>query len=154
MNHKDLAIISSLRRNARETLTSMSRTTRIPVSTLFDRIRQHENNLIKKHTTIIDFAKLGFSTRANIMLKVKKQDRDLLREFLLRNNFINSAYKINNGYDFMVEVIFRNMKELEDFIENLEEKFGIQSKQVYYVIDELKKEEFLCNSMLLSLDAK
>ncbi|MBU4209210.1 MAG: winged helix-turn-helix transcriptional regulator [Proteobacteria bacterium] len=36
----DLIIISSLRQNAREKLTEMSRKTRIPVSTIFDRIAE------------------------------------------------------------------------------------------------------------------
>ena len=37
INEKDLLIVSCLRQNARIKLTEMSRTTRIPVSTLFDK---------------------------------------------------------------------------------------------------------------------
>ena len=77
MKKTDLLIISSLRQNAREKLTNMSKKTRIPVSTLFDRIRMHEGKLIKKHTALIDFNKLGYNTRANIILKVKKTDREI-----------------------------------------------------------------------------
>jgi len=146
----DLIIISSLRQNAREKLTDMSRKTRIPVSTIFDRIRLHEGGLIKKHTALVDFSKLGYNTRANIILKVKKEDRELVREFLIKNPSVNSAFKINNGYDFSIEAVFRDIKEVEDFIELLEEKFSIKSKQVFYVIDDLKKEEFLSNPTLES----
>jgi DNA-binding Lrp family transcriptional regulator len=148
VSQRDLTVISCLRRNARETLTAMSRKTGIPVSTLFDSIRHLEQGHIMKHAAIVDFARLGFSTRANIVLKVNRKDRDALRNYLVKNSFVNCAYKINNGYDFMAEVIFRNMAELEDFLGTLEEKFRIVDRHVYYVIDDIKKEEFLASPQL------
>jgi Lrp/AsnC family transcriptional regulator for asnA, asnC and gidA len=148
VSQRDLMVISCLRRNARETLTAMSKKTRIPVSTLFDRIRHFEQGLITKHAAIVDFARLGYSTRANIILKVNKKDREAVRDYLVKNSFVNCAYKINNGYDFMAEVIFRNMAELEDFLGILEEKFKVVDKHVYYVIDDIKKEEFLASPQL------
>lgn len=151
VSQRDLAVISCLRRNARETLTAMSKKTRIPVSTLFDRIRLFEQGLIMKHAAIVDFARLGYSTRANVILKVNKKDREALRQYLVRNSFVNSAYRINNGFDFMAEVIFRNMKELEDFLGTLEENFKITEKHVYYLIDDIKKEEFLASPQLSPL---
>jgi len=81
---------------------------------------------------------------------VKKEDRNTVREFLTKHSSVNSAFKINNGYDFSVEAIFRNIREVEDFIELLEEKFSIKSKQVFYIIDDLKKEEFLSNPAIIS----
>ncbi|MBM3199331.1 Lrp/AsnC family transcriptional regulator [Candidatus Woesearchaeota archaeon] len=150
MKKTDLLIISSLRQNAREKLTEMSKRTRIPVSTIFDRIKLHENGLIKKHTALIDFSKLGYNTRANIILKVGKGDREGVKDFLMKHGSINSAFKINNGYDFLIEAVFTNIKEVEDFLEVLDEKFGVKSKQVFYIIDDLKKEEFLSNPAILS----
>ena len=150
MKKSDLLIISSLRKNAREKLTSMSKKTRIPVSTIFDRIRGYEDSIIKKHTALVDFSKLGYNTQANIILKVNKKDRDAVREFLMRHSSVNSAFKINNGYDFLIESVFRNIKEVEDFIDMLEEKFSIKTKQVFYVIDDLKKESFLSNPSIVN----
>jgi DNA-binding Lrp family transcriptional regulator len=150
MKKTDLLIISSLRQNAREKLTEMSKKTRIPVSTIFDRIKMHEGNVIKKHTALVDFGKLGYNTRVNIILKVNKNDREAMKEFLMKHNSINSAFKINNGYDFLIEAIFSNIKEVEDFTDLLEEKFSIKAKQVFYVIDDLKKEEFLSNPAVLA----
>lgn len=150
MKKTDLLIISSLRQNAREKLTEISKKTRIPVSTIFDRIRLHEGNLIRKHTALVDFGKLGYNTRANIILKIGKGDREAMKEFLMKHSSVNSAFKINNGYDFLVEAVFTNIKEVEDFMDMLEEKFSIKAKQVFYVIDDLKKEEFLSNPTLLS----
>ncbi|MBT3865903.1 Lrp/AsnC family transcriptional regulator [Candidatus Woesearchaeota archaeon] len=140
---KDIQILSHLRRDSREMLTKLSRKTGIPVSTIFDRLKYHKNGLIKKNTTLMDFSLLGFNSRAKVILKVDKTDRISIKNLLTVHRNINAAYRINNGYDFMFEAIFRNMKDLEDFINSLEEQFNILEKHVYYVIDDIKEEDFL-----------
>ena len=120
MNKKDLKIISHLRQNARMPLTKMSKKTQIPVSTIFDRLKLNEDNLIIKHTSLLDFSKLGYNTRANIMLTVDREDKEALKEFLINNQSVNSVYKVNNGFDFMVEGIFKQIKDMEEFMESVE----------------------------------
>lgn len=151
MKKKDLVIISHLRKNARETLTRMSRKTSIPVSTLYDKLKLHTGNLIKKNTALIDFSKIGFHARANVALKVDREQRQELKEFLLKNNNINSVYKINNGFDFLAECIFKHIKELEDFLESVDAKFKVRNRQVYYIIEDLKREDFLTDPELIDV---
>ena len=65
-----------------------------------------------------------------------------MQEYLMKHQNINSVYKINNGYDFLVECVFKHIKDLEDFMESLEERFRVDDKQVYYVIEDIKREDF------------
>mgnify|MGYP006278678313 FL=1 len=149
MNKKDLIILTHLRKNARESLTNLSKKTRIPISTIYERLRQHGGALIQKHTALIDFACLGFNTRANVMFAVAKEDRDAFREYLLRHPRINNLSRINNGYDFSIECIFRHVKEMEEFIENLEGRFNIKEKTTYYIIEDIKRETFLTDPLYI-----
>lgn len=149
MNKKDILIISNLRIDARMPLTKMSRRTNIPVSTIFDRLKINENGLIKKHTCILDFSKLGYNVRANIAFKVETKDRESLKEYLLKHESANSVYKINNGFDFMIEGVFREIREMEDFIEDLEKRFRILDKRSFYIIEDLKREEFLSKPQII-----
>ncbi|MFW6383289.1 MAG: Lrp/AsnC family transcriptional regulator [Nanoarchaeota archaeon] len=143
MKINDLLLIASLRKNARETLTNMSKRVGMPVSTIFDKLKVFKGNEIKKHTSLIDFSKLGFGTRAVMILKARKNEREKLKGFLEKSHHINSISRINNGYDFIVDVIFKNLKELEEFGEKLEEKYKIKSKQNFYIIEDIKREDFL-----------
>ena len=151
MKKKDILIISKLRSNSRETLTNLSRATKIPVSTIYDRMKNHYGDIIRKHTVLLDFNKLGFNTRAHILIKVKKEDKELFKEALIKNSNINSIFKINNGYDYLIEAVFRNIQEIENFMEAIESKFKVLNRQVFYIIDELKREDFLINPELLNL---
>ncbi len=145
LNQKEILLMSYLRQNARETLTKLSRKTSVPISTIYDKLKMYENDIIKKHTSLLDFNKLGYTTRATIMLKAKKDCKKELKEFLLNNRNINSVFKINNGYDYLVEGIFKQIKELEDFIEKIEDKFKIKNKQVHYIIEDIKREGFMAD---------
>ena len=150
VSKKDLIVISYLRQNARETLTRLSRKTHIPVSTIYDKLKLHEHNLITKYTSLLDFSKLGFNTRANIMLKVNRDKRDEVKDYLMKHQNINSVCKINNG-DFMIDVIFKHIKDMEDFIESIEQRFDIKDRQVYYVIDDIKRESFMSDPAVLEI---
>ena len=124
-------------------LTEMSKKTRIPVSTIYDRLKLYKDNILKKYTSLIDFSKLGYNTKARVLLKVHKKDKEALKMQLIRCKNVNSIHKVNNGYDFMVEIVFKNVKELENYIDWLEEKFEIKKAQTYYIVDDLKVEGFL-----------
>jgi len=153
MQEKDLLILSYLRKNCRESLTKLSRKTRIPVSTLYDKLKTFHEGIITKNTSIIDFTKLGFHTKANILVKLPKQEREDAKSFLLNNHNINSLYKISNGFDYMIEVVFKNVKDIEDFLEMFESKFTLEDKQIYYIIEDLRKEDFMNNNELRQLIA-
>jgi len=142
LNQKEMMIISNLRKDARMSLTSMSRSTHIPVSTIYENMKHFEDDVIKRYTCLVDFSKLGYSVRVNVMLRVDRQCRDAAAEYLAKAACVNSLYKINSGFDFMLEAVFRDMRELDDFIELVEERFRVKSKEVHFVIDDLKKEEF------------
>lgn len=137
----ELMILSYLRTNARKNISHISRQTRIPVSTIFSKLHRLENECIKKHTCLLDFQKLGLE-RKKIFLKSSKDDRDRLLNSLLKDKCVNTVLKIDNKFDFLVEVVFGKMAEYYEFLERLEE-YDILAKEEYYVIDDLKAEEFL-----------
>ncbi len=143
MNRKENVIVSLLRENSRISLTEMSKFTKIPISTLFERLREYNHGLIKKHTTLVDFTKLGYEARARVLFKAKRGEASKLRELLNCSGNVNELYKVNNGYDFMVEFIFKNMKELEEHLEKISAMYPIDKELVFYIMEEIKKEEFL-----------
>jgi DNA-binding Lrp family transcriptional regulator len=128
----------------------MSKKTRIPVSTIFDKLRENISGVIKRPTILIDFHKLGFPTVSTILIKVNKEHREQLKEYLVKSFNVNSIYKVNNGYDFIIEVVFKNMQEQESFIEKIEETFNILELKTFFIIEELKKEEFFSNPKVIS----
>ena len=143
LKEKEMKLLSHFRNNARISLTKLSRLTKIPVSTIFDKLKYYESNkLITKSTAIIDFRKLGFEIRNQILLSSKKDNKEALTTFLIKNPKVNTIYRINNGYDFLIETIFKNLEEMDGFMKSLE-AFEPTQKKEFFIMEDLKREEFL-----------
>lgn len=127
----------------------MSRKTQIPVSTLFERLKGYRGREVKRYTTILDFPQMGYQARARVLFKARKEERQGLKEALLKCPYTNELYKVNNGYDLMAELIFRSMQELETYLDQLRAQYSIEREETFYIIDELKREEFLGKSQTL-----
>jgi len=141
MDEKELKILMLLRRNARISLTDISRKTDIPVSTVFDKIKKIEKKYLLRYTTLLDFNGLGSSIRLNILLEYSDNKKNLV-EFIKENININTAYRINPGSRFYVEGIFRNMIQLNDFFKKLE-NMKVKKIDEHYILEEIKKEGYL-----------
>jgi DNA-binding Lrp family transcriptional regulator len=140
ISNKELLILNHLRIDSRKSLAEISRNTEIPISTIFDKLLKLEKNVIKRYVSLLDFQKLGYSVKVHFMFKIG-EDIDKFKKFLIDHKKINSISKLSGGFDFLVEGIFKDMKELTEFSEDLDE-FNILDKKEHHLVDEIKVEGF------------
>lgn len=143
---KEMMILTALRENSRASLTEISKQTKIPVSTIYDRLKTYNGNIVKKFTSVLDFQTIGFGAKAMLLLKVHKEKAEALKQHLIADKSVNNLVKINNGYNFLAEVIFKTIPELENYIEKLESDYSLVEKQVFYIINDLKREDFMSST--------
>ncbi|MBI2140128.1 Lrp/AsnC family transcriptional regulator [Candidatus Woesearchaeota archaeon] len=143
LSEKDATIISHLRNNARKKITAIAAQTKIPVTTIYDKVRVHERKYVKKHTTLLDFPKLGYLTMAHVAVSVPREQREVVQKFLEEKPNVNSLFRTNMGHDFLAECVFKNPAELQHMVDHLEGFYRANSVKVFSIIEELKKEEFL-----------
>lgn len=142
LKRKDLLILSYLRKNARQRLTSISRRTHIPVTTIYDNVRKYEKKFIIKHASLLDFRKLGFNAKTNIAIKVDGSRGELL-SYLQDHPNVNSLYRTGSDFDVMAELVFRESKDVDEFLDGLKKRFSIEKSLVLNITDDLKREAFM-----------
>ncbi len=138
LSENEMKIISHLRQNSRQSLIDIARKTDIPLSTIYDKIKNHEGSTIKKFTSIVDFPAIGYNIRTSVLIKGRQKP---LREFLLTSPNVNSLFQVGGNYDYSADCIFRYMKEMDSFMEKLDTLSS--KKEVHFVTEELRREEFL-----------
>lgn len=146
MRHKDFQIISMLRQDSRIQLTKLSKKTGIPVSTLFEKLNAFKEKLNFRFTALVDFNRLGYPIRGIAMIKATGDRKSLMKHLEMHPN-CNSLRKINNGFDFMAELIHQDIFDFEKSIEEIEARFGAKV-HCFYNIKTLKEEGFLINDFL------
>ncbi len=142
INERELVILSHFRQDGRKPLTKISRETGIPISTLFEKLKQLQNNVILKPTALLNFNKIGFNVIVKILLKVNKSKKIDIGSYLVDHPNVNSIVSLSNNYDFFIETVFKNLKEFKHFTDRLED-FDILEKEDFFVIEDLKRESFM-----------
>ncbi len=143
LTNKEFVLLSALRSNARQTLTQISKKTRIPISTLHDQLKNQEKTIIRKYVALIDFAQLGFYTKIHLQLKVTPEMKPTIEKHLQLHENVNSLCKIAHGFDFFVEAVFERVDEVETFIASLQKSYGMTEYNVNYITKDIKREGFL-----------
>ena len=134
---KEVLLLKRLRNDSRRSLNSISKEINIPTSTLFDTLKKLESEVIIRHVSLIDFPKLGYNLKVifSISLNQKKE----LKKFLMESRHVNSLSSLING--FHAECVFKDLKEMTEFKEDLK-KFEIDEIKEFFIVDEIKREEF------------
>ena len=66
------------------------------------------------------------------------------------------AYKLGNSHAkvldrLVAEGVFKSIGALEEFLEQLSVQFKVKRKEVYHIIDDIKREEFLSDPQLVDM---
>ncbi|MCF7872507.1 Lrp/AsnC family transcriptional regulator [Candidatus Woesearchaeota archaeon] len=142
MKQTDIIITSHLRKNARKSLTEITKETGIPTSTIHNKIKNMEKYIIKKFTVLLDYEQTGHHNWNITMIKIKEEQRQEFEEYTKNHPNINTMLEITNEYNYQLETVFKNLKEYADFIRELQNKFDIEKKQEHIVLKEHKQETF------------
>jgi Lrp/AsnC family leucine-responsive transcriptional regulator len=133
-----------LRRNARETITRISKFTGIPISSTFGRLKRlEEARVITRHTSLVDMRQIGLSMRVFVLFKTDDSHREELEGSLMEDPQVNNMVRIIGSWNLMVEALFRDINELESFVEALRRDFRGLEFSVHYILDSLKQEGIL-----------
>ena len=147
---RDKILMQHLRKHAKESLWKLSHKAKIPVSTIYHRLKQLEEQAILKYTVLVNFSSLGYQGHSFLLLKIPRIDREELIIYLENHPQVNSIYEVNNGYDILSEVVFSDLKEVEDFRNDLVKDFPIEKTNIMPVIKSIRKETFVGDENLYS----
>ena len=102
-----------------------------------------KENIITRNTVLLDFSKLGYHTHAQLFLKINPAEKTEVAEYLIKSSSVNSIYKTNNNWSFIIETLHKNIRDLDSFVDEVERKFKVEDKEIHYLVRNIKKETFL-----------
>ncbi|MFH1770375.1 MAG: Lrp/AsnC family transcriptional regulator [archaeon] len=133
LTNNEQLILKNLRVNSRQSFARLARELNIPIASVFD-IHEKLQNKIIKHTSLINFEKIGYPVR--IMLAIETDEKKKI-QVLLDNPNMNNLYFREKG--LMADMVFKSLKEKHEFLEYLS---AMTSFKFYDVVEELKRETF------------
>ncbi|MFC1733893.1 Lrp/AsnC family transcriptional regulator [candidate division KSB1 bacterium] len=126
MNPKEKEIIQHLRKGKRVNISAIARELDVPISTIADRIRKIEQKYIMKRSSLLDYAKIGYNSNQMLAIKVDREKKSLLLDFLKKQKHVNSIYSINSNFSFLIELVCRNHFEFITWLDEIKMKFPLE----------------------------
>jgi Lrp/AsnC family transcriptional regulator for asnA, asnC and gidA len=136
----DLRIIQTLNRNARMSYKAIAEELDVSDVTVRNRVRNMlEDGVIKRFNVLLDYHKLGRIIKAFIGLRVQPPKLKEIVEHLIDNPDVQVLYRTTGDVDLFVEVIFKDMEELNGFLESEMSLDGVTGTVVNVVIGPYKR---------------
>lgn len=129
----DYKLLSYLYHDYDEPLSKIAKATKLSIDQVNYRIKKYlKDGLIRKFVSVFDWSKLGYGTFAVLMLKFEKPKmaEDFSKKLSKDINCMSYG-KIYGKYDLFLDCIFRDEKELDEYISKLFEN------EDYYIINYL-----------------
>jgi DNA-binding Lrp family transcriptional regulator len=143
LNDKEKQLLMQLRKNSRVNINDVAKKFNHATSTMYDMLHRLEYKNIIAHTSKVAFEKIGYPIKVFIIIKTSLTHKDKLRAYLQTKPQINSLHTINHSSSFHMECIFRNQIEVEEFLEDLEDRNALSEINVYNVLETIYTEKFL-----------
>lgn len=136
----DLRIIRSLNQDARKPFKAIAAEVGVSDATVRKRVsRMLREGIIKQFNILLDYHKLGRVIKAFIGISVNPPRLREIVDKLEKNPDIQVLYRTTGNVDLFVEVIFRDMEELNNFLETELNLEGISGTAVTIVIGPYKR---------------
>lgn len=116
MDDVDTAILRSLIKNSRITISQMSKEIDIPDATISNRLKKLEDDVIKRYTMILDWQKIGLEITAIIIIQTESEKHESVKEELSKLEEVSEVYSVSGEYDILIKVWVPGIEELNQLI--------------------------------------
>jgi len=118
LDEQDIAILATLKVNARISNKDLAEQVGLAPSTCLERVRRLvEGGAIHGFHADIDLAMLGFGLQAMIAVRLQRHSREIVasfREYVLSLTEVRAVYHVAGADDFLVHVAVRDADHLRD----------------------------------------
>ena len=142
MDKIDYEILSCLKENARENATNIGAKINLSTSAVIERIKKFETSgLIKQYTIVLDQQTLGGELMAFISVRLEHPKYyENFVELINSHNAISECYYIAGDFDFILKVVTKTGKTLEEILNYIKGISGVSLTRTSVVLSTNKCE--------------
>ncbi|OIO26965.1 hypothetical protein AUJ14_00670 [Candidatus Micrarchaeota archaeon CG1_02_55_22] len=118
LDGRDLALIEALRGDSRLSEKKLAKRTRIPMTTVHNRLKKlRDSGVIVQYTIRVDSAKLGRPLIAFVMVRASPgADQKKLLKFVASKEGVDEAAMVTGEFDILFRARVASMEELNELV--------------------------------------
>lgn len=141
MDEIDLAIIRSLMKNSRITISQMSKEIEVPDATISNRLKKLEKDIIKRYTMIPNWEKLGLEITSIIIIQTESGKHEDVKDMLSQLREVSEVYSVSGEYDLLIKVWVKSINKLNKLInKKIRSIDGVEDLTEMIVMERVKED--------------
>jgi len=141
MDEIDLAIIRSLMKNSRITISQMSKEIDVPDATISNRLKKLEDYIIKRYTMIPNWEKLGMEITSIIIIQTESEKHETVKDMLSKLREVSEVYSVSGEYDLLIKVWVKSITQLNNLInKKIRSIDGVEDLTEMIVMERVKED--------------
>ncbi|MEY8441124.1 Lrp/AsnC family transcriptional regulator [Lactobacillaceae bacterium 24-114] len=133
MDKIDKKIVNILQKNARTSLKELSRECFISSPAIAARISKLEKTgIIKGYQAAINFEKINFHVKAFIQVQLEPRQKKDFYPYVQAIPNVLECNCVTGDFSEVMEVVFPSTTDLDDFINDIQQRFGKTSTQIVF----------------------
>lgn len=144
LDTRDIAILATLSREGRIAKTDLAARVNLSPTPCWERMKRLENaGLIRGYRAEIDLAGLGPHVQVFVTVELESHRAESFQIFertVARIEEITGAWAIGGGYDYLLQVVTRDVASFQDLMDSLlESRAGVRRYFSYIVTKPVKE---------------
>ena len=143
MDDIDYKILNQLKENARIQISDISKKVNLSIPAISERIRKLEDSgIIDKYTVRINREKMEYKLLAFIFINIEKTEHiQEFRNTIIKFNGVLECHHLAGEYDYILKVVVKDTRDLEEFISNKLKKIrGVSKTNTIISLSSIKEE--------------
>ncbi len=139
----DSRILGLLRQNSRMSGSDISKHVHMSIPAVSERLRKlEENGIINRYTLQCDREKLNLPLTAYLLVSIDRPENiEPFRSLMKGQECVLECHHIAGEYDYLLKVVVKSTKALEDFITNkMKKSAGVAKSNTIIVLSTVKEE--------------
>ena len=139
----DTQILKLLQKNPEHSIESISAKVGLSRTACWNRLQKMQHNkLLKGKSLDLDYAKLGYSIKALVLIKTNSHEKGWLEKFSLRVQELANVihfYRLTGEVDYVLEIVCKDMQDYNQIYKKLIDGCSIYSVSTAIVMEEQAK---------------
>ncbi|MDR2052929.1 MAG: Lrp/AsnC family transcriptional regulator [Treponema sp.] len=144
MDDFDKKIVTALQKNARASLTELSRMVHLSLPAVRTRLlKLQEQGYFSSFSAILDPEKFGKGFTCYCLIQLNGHDRfheEIFEKFVIESQDILECHRIAGQYEYLLKIITRSSKHMEEILKKMRNLENVVNTNTLTVLHTMKEE--------------
>lgn len=137
----DKNILGVLLDDSRLSYRQIAKKLGVSTATVMNRVKELEKEIIKKHTIILDYEKVGYDVEVLIEVRISKGKLFQVEKEIAHHPNVFAVYDLTGDFDAIILARFPNRRKMDAFLKKIQTYDFVERTNTRLILNTIKEKQ-------------